>query len=1187
MKKEKKKKNLVRQLFLAALAFFILGIAGVEIIQSDWAKEKARLFLVKTLNESGFDVKIEKIEGSLPQFIRIEGISIQGKGIDVSVRILEARLSLIRLLKKEIAFTSLNAEGIAWKTASPPKAGQETSTLVSTLAPRAIALPKLPVAIYVEQFQAKDVAVAPSILADFEGRLRLSKRKSFIHIRGKRQGFPESSARLFAIVKEDGLTQIRTNLKTPTLALFFPVLPEKKGEMDADLKLELVATGPLSSFFKEGPNPVRGKISGTIIPRSLALPVPIKEWVERTWKINIGFVKDQTLELSKISAKTDLFSIKGKSSFDSSFHFSEGDLQLVSEQLFSSLPFTSSGRFLAQAKLKKEAEALKIEGVWKVPSLTVDGYRAEQVKGGGSAVWQKDGLTGAFQTQATFLSAPWEGKTAFSWKPKGSVFLTEMGLKAPYLTGKGNLELRSDFLLEGKTEIEIENLQSLKIPGIDLFGSLKIRGEWKPIVDPETSLQGLYLDLSASDVYWGSFYAHKAFLYSDLIDPFHTLYGNIDLSLEQTRWGHLQFASVVFETAAKTGIRPFSLSAEGKWKHPLDFRMDGSWSLENNDFNALIRTWSGSYSSHPFAMKESVNLEISPSLFRLKNLGFSLGNAEIAAFIDRQNENTEAGLKLVHVPLDFLSITPLDFPIAGQINLEANLQEKNNRLKGDLKATIEKIEREETQLPENEKLNATGAFIGSFDRNRLELKGNLQARDTPLLDIDLSLPIHLSIWPFQAELLYYMNAKGHVGLKGRIEDFLDFFDLGSHRLEGDCQCDIRFSNTLNRPNLSGFCSFKNGFYQNYYSGTELKDITADWQAEKDTLYLRSLTAQDAPGKGSFTAQGQIAVRPEDLFPFRFDVEFSHLNFVQIDLVTAEANGKIHIEGNRTSAVAKGSIDVVNSELTIPDHIARTLPDLQVTYKNATHPVAPPDAIVYKPYPLFLDLHVATPEKIVIAGKGLHSQWMGDFDIGGTYSSITAKGNLELSTGEFVFAGRTFKLSEGSLSFSGKEHEMPYLNIAGSIDQKGVKVTARMKGPLNNPQITFQSVPPLPLSSIMSYLLFGQNIGEITGFQALQLATSIASLAGQGPDILESTRKALGVDRLRIIANPTEEGGETIAIQVGTYVTEGVIVSFSQGAEDSSSNISIEVEIKDNFSFQAETQQQTEQGKFSLKWYVNY
>ena len=190
-------------------------------------------------------------------------------------------------------------------------------------------------------------------------------------------------------------------------------------------------------------------------------------------------------------------------------------------------------------------------------------------------------------------------------------------------------------------------------------------------------------------------------------------------------------------------------------------------------------------------------------------------------------------------------------------------------------------------------------------------------------------------------------------------------------------------------------------------------------------------------------------------------------------------------------------------------------------------------------------------------------------------------------GEFNFSSRSFKLSDGSLTLSGKEHQLPYLNIAGSMETKGILITARLKGPLNDPQITLQSSPPLPLGSIMSYLLFGQDISEIGGFQALQIATSLASLAGAGPDVMENTRKSLGVDRLRVITDPTGEGGETVALQVGKYVSKGVLVSFTQGTEESSTNISVEIELKDNFVFQIESDQRQEQGKFTLKWNLNY
>lgn len=1192
MKKNKGFK-LNKKIGLIILVLFLFAVAAVEFVQSDWVKEKAKEMLLSALKESGYKVEIETLQGTFPQSIQLQGVSVQGNGIDLSIKTLEANLSLIRLLKKEIAFTLLKGEGIVWKKVKAVQIA-ETETVPSL--PKIASLPKFSFAIYVEQFLLKDVSLpafenAP-LKADFKGRLRLSKKKSFLNISVKRAGFSNSRARLLAIVKGDGKMQLRVNVSTPTLDVFLP--PQKKiaNREDAQFAAELVASGPFAAFFgpAQGQLPVRGRISGSALPKNLSLPDPFKAWGERDWSFTANFSKNEILSFSKVSVNSNLFHIKGKASFNPDFQFSESNLQIVSEPLAITQPIPFSGRLFTQVLLKREADAsLQAQAAWRFPLLTADGFKMENLKGSTTAFWKNEEFSGSTRFSGVYLRENWDAQTSFSWKPKGSLFLKEIEFKGPFLTGKGDLELRPDLLLTGMTEITVDNLQAVHIPDFDLYGSLQAKAQWKAIVEPGVSLQGLYFDILGKNIYYGPFSAQKVSLYSDLLDPFHTLNGNIDIAMEQARIGNLYLSNATLETKARQEEgenRPFHFFAEGKWKHPIEMSLDGNWEFENGKFSARVRDWKGSYFNTPFALNAPVELQWSSDLFRFENVAFTLNGSSITGSILRKEEETDASLKLNRVPIDFLSINPLEFPIAGSLTLETSIHEQKNRLKGELKATIDKMEAAETS-PANQKLSAAGSFQGYFNNNRLELKGNLQARDRPYLDLDVSIPIHLSIWPFKSEFLPYMSAKGHVAVNGRIEDFLDFFDLGAHRLEGDCECDLSFSNTLNRPHLKGYGHFKNGLYQNYYSGTELTNIEANLQAEKEIVELKNLTAQDSSAKGKLTAEGKIAILPDDLFPFEFNVDFTRLNFVQIDMVTAEANGNIRIQGNATSALAKGTIEIVESELTIPDHIPRPVPTLQVVYKNATHPVLPAELSEYKPYPLFLDLHVSTPEEILIAGKGLHSLWTGDFDIGGTYSAILAKGKLELSKGEFSFGGRSFKLSEGSLSFSGKEHEMPNLDIAGTLDQKAVKITARLKGPLNNPQITFQSAPPLPLSSIMSYLLFGQNIGEITGFQALQLATSIASLAGQGPDIMESTRKALGVDRLRIIATPTEEGGETIALEVGTYVTEGVIVSLTQGAEDSSTNISVEVEIKDNFSFQAESQQQTEQGKFSLKWYVNY
>jgi translocation and assembly module TamB len=158
----------------------------------------------------------------------------------------------------------------------------------------------------------------------------------------------------------------------------------------------------------------------------------------------------------------------------------------------------------------------------------------------------------------------------------------------------------------------------------------------------------------------------------------------------------------------------------------------------------------------------------------------------------------------------------------------------------------------------------------------------------------------------------------------------------------------------------------------------------------------------------------------------------------------------------------------------------------------------------------------------------------------------------------------------------------YLKLSGQLQLQGTMITVTMQGPLRSPRLTFQSSPYLPTSSILSLILFNKDISEISPLQTIQLAQVIMSMSGTGgPDVLEAIRKSIGIDRLSISG---KDGTEEIAVQIGWYLTHGITVSLSQSA--TSSDIKVEVDLKNGFIFEAETQNQ-EEGKFSLKWNKNY
>lgn len=860
-----------------------------------------------------------------------------------------------------------------------------------------------------------------------------------------------------------------------------------------------------------------------------------------------GQISDWTvsarLDLKKqraaVSAANSLLKTQWQVQFDPSYQITTANMHIVSDRLLSASPLPIEGRLLANLSIARMENGYEWRGTWQVLDLTIEQTQMRSVKGSGNGTWSNQTIKGMIR-----VDAPPFAKASIDW------------------------QILPDWRIVGTNAIDIDNLQSLPIPNI--YGKLHASAEWFL----KEHLQALHFDITATDVYYGTFFAQKASLYSDLQDPFHTVSGLIDLEFEKARWNDLQIETVSLETSSAAENWAFRLFMEGEWKHPLEVHINGFW---KDHFIADIENCNGTFFNRSFALSKPIHFEWTKDLFRLPDMEITMAGATVFAHIDRKGDRTDARFRCAHLPLDFLSLNPLDVSIKGTLNLEAMIYEDNNRLQGNLKALIEQMEMAT--------LDATGMFEGHFDKDLLTLKGHLDVRNAPLLNLDVALPIRFAIWPFAAEFLPHKAAHGHIALNGHIEDFVDFLDFGPHRLEGECKCDLQLSNTLYRPLVKGTLHFANGLYENYYTGTQLHHITADCLAENSTVYLRSFTAEDLPGTGNLSATGELQLNQGDLYPFQLDAVFTHLKFVEIDLVNAVSDGKIHIEGNATSALAKGNVQITQSDLAIPDHIPRPLPDLQIVYINPIHPVPPP-VTEYHPYPLYLDLQVTAPQAVTIAGRGLTSEWKGDFHLGGTYTALAAKGKLELLSGAFHFSNRSFQLTDGSLSLSGISHEMPYLNLSASTETHGISIIAQLKGPLDDPQITLQSIPPLPLSAIMSYLLFGQNLSEISGFQAMQLATSLASLAGSGPDVMESTRRSLGVDRLRVISDPTEEGGETVVLEVGKYVSKGVLVSFTQGAEDSSTDISVEVELGGNFVFQMQSDQSQEQGIFTLKWTLN-
>jgi TamB, inner membrane protein subunit of TAM complex len=1137
----------MKKIQIALIAIVLLAVALMLALQSDWARQLAQKFLKDALSESGYKVEIGKFEGTLPHAIDLQDVRIESETLNITIKSLETRISLLALLKKELLFTDVLATGVTYeiKPGRAPTFGKGKGLSFS---------------VRVKHFQLDDVAIDGAAF-NFQGALRLGKRNSdfYLDVAAARPGFPDFAAKVTAYLDEAGGLRFKGSLKSPTLKALPLDFPIDGVGGDAGLDVQFSLRGK-SQFY--------GHVSGKVSPHSIPT-LPFAPWLERDWTLDSRIaLKSKTWEVSRFVAKAGADTISGSAKFFRSGKFDEGSFAVKSHEPQGALKF----------EMKETPEGLAVKGNGNAAKIQVDGLLLNNVQAHAEFLWKESAMKGNMLAAAAVEGKTWKGKTDFAWENGGSLSLTGASLQSPFASAAGNVEIRKDKILIGQTAVDIENLQDLPF---GLYGKLQGKVDWLVL----NGKQVMTADLTGAGVYWKDLFAGKVKIDASIIDPFDHPKGRVEILAEEAKWKQMFLDRLQAESLIGGENWPFAVAASGTWKRPLELNLSGTWHYGASLFTATVRTAAGSFYNHPLALKKEVEFQFAPNRFLVSGLDLAFSEGRGFFLINETENDLSAELILEKFPLDILSLNPLEVSIAGTTDLTLSVHQKNGKVEGSLKAAVHQME--VAAVDETPPLPASGNLSGRFDRERLELDGAFEIQGSPLLSLNLSIPIAVELMPLRAHLVYDQKAEGHLALKGRIEEILDFFDLGTHRIEGDVTGDLTLKNTLLEPQIKGSVHFENGKYENYLTGTRLLNIRADGHASGDQFTLDTFTG--SVGAGTLTAGGVIAFLPKEGFPFRFEISFTRFQIAQIDLVSAEAEGKISVEGNLKAANAKGSLQIVESDLQIPDRLPKTLPNLVVVYRNAVKPIPEPPLIKKEPYPLHLDLEVSAPEAIRISGRGLDSEWKGNFHLGGTYTALQAEGKLELLKGEFLFSGRRFKLQEGALIFTGKENEMPYLNLAAQMEVKEISITARLKGPLNQPQLTLQSVPPLPLGTIMSYLLFGQELAEINSFQAFQLANSLASLAGVGPDVLENTRRALGVDRLNIVTLPSGEPGveDTIALQVGKYISEGVLVSLTQGAEESSTNINIEIELKGGWVVQLESDQRQEQGKFTIKWNHNY
>ena len=429
------------------------------------------------------------------------------------------------------------------------------------------------------------------------------------------------------------------------------------------------------------------------------------------------------------------------------------------------------------------------------------------------------------------------------------------------------------------------------------------------------------------------------------------------------------------------------------------------------------------------------------------------------------------------------------------------------------------------------KLSGAGGSLDALIRRDTTTIGRLQVRVAPL-----------PAGPGLAARLMSAPLAGGIRYGGPAEVLWALTGIAGQELSGPVSIAADVRGRVDQPRLTGTIRANALRYANPAYGTVIRDIAIQGNFTQSQLQLTSLTGR--AGDGTIAASGSIGLAAASGFPARLDVRFDRAQLARGDALGAQATGQLSITNGRDGALVRGTIDIPEARYEIIRQGDSAVAQLTgVRRKNA-----PPPKPVTGPAPpglstVRLDIRVRADNRIFVSGMGLEAEWETDMRITGTAAVPRIVGRLEVIRGTYSFAGKRFELGQnGAITFDGGDFTNPELSLLATTTVEGVTAIININGRAQRPQISFTSTPVLPQDEVLSRLLFGASVTNISPIQAVQLAAALNSLRGAGGGLnpLGKLRSVTGIDRLRVLGEDKTTGRGT-AVAAGQYIGNSIYV----------------------------------------------
>jgi translocation and assembly module TamB len=354
-------------------------------------------------------------------------------------------------------------------------------------------------------------------------------------------------------------------------------------------------------------------------------------------------------------------------------------------------------------------------------------------------------------------------------------------------------------------------------------------------------------------------------------------------------------------------------------------------------------------------------------------------------------------------------------------------------------------------------------------------------------------PVTLSLAPFKFAL-----AESGLDLKVQSQDInlslLTLFTKEVEEAESKVEAVVEVKGNPHSPKVTGYIRWAAGRLLVRQAGTPFTLDAGEIRLQGDKIAIPEI-AINSRGTARFSGEISLAGGGRVRATARLD-DFLALNRGGNNLI---ASGLIDLGGPLNALVAKGHLMVPTANFRPTFFQTGRNPDIVlVSQKGAPKGKKAAVPNIYKN--MAIDVSVEAPGGVWLKDP------MGQVELTANLKikkapdrELALGGEIRSLHGTLEVEGKEFKVERAILTLPGAPHKPIMVDAKASrpMEDADITIVVMVNGTLTNPQIHLESLPPLPPTDVLSYLVFGAPAATLSRDQYLAFAAQYGLLGGGG------------------------------------------------------------------------------------------